>query len=197
MSTPTFPIAIDKTATAIEATSGVFTLTLNDTNGIQVGSRVDIGGLPTAAWNSLDQIVSGVDDTLKTITYTKGNFTIAKQDVWGQVHIETTWVTVEDVEIWLGYTPTGNDLTMLTTCVDAANDRCWKWRANAGYQDHPNVSPGSDIREGVILYAAILFRERGTTGDNYGSFNAMGQFAQPVTLGRVKQLLGIGRAQVA
>lgn len=197
MSTPTFPIAIDKTAVSIEATSGVFTLTLNETNGILVGSRVDIGGLPTAAWNTLNEEVTAVDATLKTITYTHGNFTIAKQDVWGQVHIETSWASVADVEVWLGYTPTGDELTHLTTCVDAANDRCYKWRANAGYQDHPNVSPGSDIKEGVILYAAILFRERGTTGDNYGSFNAMGQFAQPVTLGRVKQLLGIGRAQVA
>lgn len=197
MTTPTFPIAIDKTATNIAATSGVFTLTLNETNGIQIGSRVDIGGLPTAAWNTLDETVTAVDDTLKTIQYSHGNFTIASQAVWGQVHIETQWATVADVEIWLGYTPTGDDLTMLETCVDAANDRCWKWRSNAGYQDHPNVSPGSDIKEAVILYAAILYRERGTTGDTFASFDAMGQFAQPVTLGRVKQLLGIGRAQVA
>lgn len=197
MTTPTFPIAIDKTATAIVATAGVFTLTLNEVNGILVGSRVDIGGLPNASWNSMYQEITSVNDTNKTITYTKGNFTIAQQDVWGQVHIETTWASVADVQIWLGYTPTGNDATMLETCVDAANDRCWKWRANAGYQDHPNVSPGSDIKEAVILYAAILFRERGTTGDNYASFDAMGQFAQPVTLGRVKQLLGVGRAQVA
>ena len=197
MSTPTFPIAIDKTVTNISATSGVFTLTLNEVNGILVGSRVDIGGLPNASWNSLDQEITAVNATLNTITYSKGNFTVASQAVWGQVHIETSWASVADVEVWLGYTPTGDELTHLTTCVDAANDRCYKWRANAGYQDHPNVSPGSDIKEGVILYAALLFRERGTTGDNYGSFDTMGQFAQPVTLGRVKQLLGIGRAQVA
>ena len=197
MSTPTFPIAIDKTVTGIEATAGVFTLTLNEVNGIQIGSRVDIGGLPTPAWNTLFEEVTAVDDVNNTITYTHGNFTIAPTDVWGQVHLETTWATTTDVEIWLGYTPTGNDATMLQTCVDAANDRCWKWRSNAGYQDHPNVSPGSDVREGVILYAAILFRERGSTGDNYAAFESMGQFAQPVTLGRVKQLLGVGRAQVA
>ena len=197
MSTPTFPIAIDKTVTAIEATAGVFTLTLNEVNGIQIGSRVDIGGLPTPAWNTLFEEVTAVDDVNNTISYTHGNFTITATDVWGQVHLETTWATTTDVEIWLGYTPTGNDATMLQTCVDAANDRCWKWRSNAGYQDHPNVSPGSDVREGVILYAAILFRERGSTGDNYAAFESMGQFAQPVTLGRVKQLLGVGRAQVA
>ena len=197
MSTPTFPIAIDKTITAITATAGVFTLTLNEVNGILVGSRVDIGGLPTAAWNTLNEEVTAVDATNKTIQYTHGNFTVAPTDVWGQVHLETSWATVTDVEIWLGYAPTGDDATMLQTCVDAANDRCWKWRSNAGYQDHPNVSPGSDIKNAVILYAAILFRERGTTGDNYAAFESMGQFAQPVTLGRVKQLLGVGRAQVA
>lgn len=197
MSTPTFPIAIDKTATSISAVAGVFTLTLNDVNGILVGSRVDIGGLPTAAWNTLNEEVTAVNAANKTITYTHGNFTVAQQDVWGQVHIETSWATSADVAIWLGYTPAGNDAIMLDTCVDAANDRCYKWRQNAGYQDHPNVSPGSDVKEAVILYAAILYRERGTTGDNYAAFESMGQFAQPVTLGRVKQLLGVGRAQVA
>ena len=197
MSTPTFPIAIDKTVTAITATAGVFTLTLNEVNGILVGSRVDIGGLPTAAWNTLNEEVTAVNATNKTIQYTHGNFTVAPTEVWGQVHIETTWATSADVANWLGYTPTGGDATLLDTCVDAANDRCWKWRANAGYQDHPNVSPGSDIKNAVILYAAILYRERGTTGDNYAAFESMGQFAQPVTLGRVKQLLGVGRAQVA
>lgn len=197
MGAPTFPIAIDKTVTNIEATAGAFTLTLNEVNGIQVGSKVDIGGLPTASWNTMSETVTAVDETNLTISYTHGNFTVASQEVWGQVHIETTWATIEDVEIWLGYEPTGNDALMLETCVDASNDRCWKWRSNAGYQDHPNVSPGSDIKEAVILYAAILFRERGTTGDTYAAFEAMGQFAQPVTLGRVKQLLGVGRAQVA
>lgn len=197
MTTPTFPIAIDKTVTNLVAVSGVFTLTLNDVNGILVGSHVDIGGLPTAAWNQLDAEVTAVNDVNLTITYSKGNFTVASQAVWGQVHIETSWASVADVEVWLGFTATGNDLTMLTTCVDAANDRCWKWRANAGYQDHPNVSPGSDIKEAVILYAAMLFRDRGSTGDSYASFDAMGQFERPVSLGRVKQLLGVGRAQVA
>lgn len=197
MSTPTFPIAIDKTVTNIAATSGVFTLTLNEVNGLLVGSHVDIGGLPTASWNQLDAEVTSVDYVNNKITYTKGNFTVASQAVWGQVHIETSWATLADVELWLGFTTQGNETLMLETCVDAANDRCWKWRSNAGYQDHPNVSPGSDIKEAVILYSAILFRERGTTGDTYAAFESMGQFAQPVTLGRVKQLLGVGRAQVA
>lgn len=197
MTTPTFPIAVDKTATAISATSGVFTLTLNEVNGLLAGSRVDIGGLPNASWNSMFQEITSVDSVNNTITYTKGNFTIASQAVWGQVHVETTWASVADVEIWLGFTPTGNDLTMLETCVDASNDRCWRWRSNAGYQDHPSVAPGSDVKEAVILYAGILYRERGTSGDQFAAYDGMGQFERPVSLGRVKQLLGVGRAQVA
>ena len=197
MSTPTFPIAIDKTVTNISAVSGVFTLTLNEVNGIQVGSKVDIGGLPTAAWNTMSETVTAVDETNKTISYSHGNFTIASSEAWGQVHIETTWASVADVENWLGFAPTGGDATMLETCVDAANDRCWKWRANAGYQDHPNVSPGSDIKEGVIVYAAMLYRDRGSSGDQFAGYDGMGQFDRPVSLGRVKQLLGVGRAQLA
>lgn len=196
MSTPTFPIAIDKTVTAISAVSGVFTLTLDDVNGILVGSRVDIGGLPTAAWNTLYEEVTAVDATNKTISYTHGNFTVAQQDVWGQVHLETTWITETDVTTWLGYTPTGDDATFLTRCVDAANDRCWSWRANSGYQDHPSVSPGSDVTLGTTMYAGYLFRDRGTAGDGESSYLAYGQFDRPVSLGRVLQLLGCKKPQV-
>ena len=197
MSTPTFPIVIDKTVTKIAATAGVFTLTLDDVNGILVGSRVDIGGLPTAAWNTLNEEVTAVNATNKTIQYTHGNFTIAETEVWGQVHIETTWATVDDVETWLGFSPTGDDLTFLTTCVDAANDRCWYWRSRAGYKDHPNVAPGSDAKTAVIMYAAQLYRQRGAV-DSFASYEVMSVGAVPgQSLGIILQLLGCKRAQVA
>lgn len=196
MSTPTFPIEIDKTVTKIAATSGVFTLTLSDVNGILVGSKVDIGGLPTAAWNTPNEEVTAVDATNKTIQYSHGNFTIAPTDVWGQVHIETTWATVDDVEIWLGFDTTGDDLTFLTQCVDAANDRCWYFRARAGYKDHPNVSPGSDAKTAVVMYAAQLYRQRGAI-DSYASFESQGFGAIPgASLGVILQLLGCKRPQV-
>ena len=67
MSAPTFPIVIDKTVTNIVATSGVFTLTLSDVNGILVGSRVDIGGLPTASWNTANEEITAVTATTKTV----------------------------------------------------------------------------------------------------------------------------------
>ena len=196
MTTPTFPIAIDKTATRITATSGVFTLTLSDVNGILVGSRVDIGGLPTAAWNTLNEEVTAVNATNKTIQYTHGNFTIAPTDVWGQVHLETTWASVDDVELFLGFDTAGDDLTFLTSCVDAANDRCWYFRSRAGYEDHPNVSPGSDAKQAVVLYAAQLYRQRGAI-DGYASFEQQSFGAAPgQTFGTILQLLGCKRPQV-
>ena len=196
MSTPTFPIGIDKTVTSITATAGAFTLTLDDVNGILVGSRVDIGGLPTAAWNTFNEEVTAVDTTNKTIQYTHGNFTIAPTEVWGQVHIETTWATSTDVELWLGFDATGNDQTFLDICVDAANDRCWYYRSRAGYKDHPNVSPGSDVKTAVIMYAAQLFRQRGAI-DSYASFEQQNFGAIPgQTLGVILQLLGCKRPQV-
>lgn len=197
MTTPTFPIVLDKTITSVTATSGVFTITLSDVNGILVGSRVDIGGLPTASWNTMFEEVTAVDATNKTISYTHGNFTIAPTDVWGQCHLETTWIAVTDVETWLGFDATGADQTFLETCVDAANDRCWAYRARAGYQDHPSVSPGSDVKLGTIMYAASLFRQRGAI-DSFSSFDTqqIGQVPGQ-SLGQILALLGCKRPQVA
>lgn len=197
MSTPTFPIVIDKTVTNIVATAGVFTLTLDDVNGVLVGSRVDVGGLPTPAWNTANVQITAVNPTLKTITYSHGNFTIVSTAVWGQVHIQTTWAAVEDVELFLGFDATGDELTFLTACTVAANDRCWYFRARAGYKDHPNVAPGTDAKQAVVMYAASLYRQRGAV-DSFASFDAMAVGAVPgATLGIVLQLLGCKRAQVA
>lgn len=196
MSAPTFPIVIDKTVTNVVATSGVFTLTLSDVNGILVGSIVDVQGFNTHAWNALGATVTAVNPTTKTIQYTKGNFTVPSQQVWAQVHIETTWASVTDVENWLGFDATGDDQTFLERCVDAANDRCWYYRARAGYQDHPNVSPGSDVTLAVIMYAAQLYRQRGAV-DGFASFDGMPMNAiVGQSLGQILALLGCKRPGV-
>ena len=196
MSIPTFPIVINKTITRIAATAGVFTLTLDEVNGIQVSGKVDVGGLPTAAWNTNSVTVTAVDDTNKTIQYSHGNFTITAQDVWGQLHVETTWATVADVEDFLGFTAAGSDLDYLTICVDAANDKAWYWRATAGYEDHPNVSPGSNAKMAVILLAGMLYRQKGSV-DGFQSYQDMSINASTGNYGEVKRLLGVNRAQVA
>lgn len=195
MSIPTFPIAILKEITNIEATAGVFTLTLSEVNGIQVGSRVDIGGLPTPAWNTLNEEITAVDYVNNTVQYTHGNFTIASQEAWGQLHIETTWATVADVEDYLGFTAAGSDLDYLNICVDAANDKAWYWRAAAGYEDHPNVSPGSNTKLAVILLAGMLYRQKGSV-DGFQSYQDISINASTGNYGEVKKLLGVNRAQV-
>jgi hypothetical protein len=109
-----------------------------------------------------------------------------------------TWLSsVAPVTEFLGIaSATANDTAFLTTCVAAANAWCFKRRVQAGYHDSLTTVPDGSVLLGTTLYAAGLYRERGTTGDSYASFNDM---AGPplMTLGRVNQLLGIKRSQVA
>jgi hypothetical protein len=108
-----------------------------------------------------------------------------------------TWTTVNAVTEFLGIaSATANDTAFLTTCVAAANAWCFSRRVQAGYHDQLNSAPNSAVLLGTTLYAAGLYRERGTTGDSYASF---GDMTGPplMTLGRVNQLLGVKRSQVA
>jgi hypothetical protein len=108
-----------------------------------------------------------------------------------------TWTTVGAVTEFLGIaSATANDTAFLTTCVAAANAWCFRRRVQAGYHDSLTTVPDSSVLLGTTLYAAGLYRERGTTGDSYASF---GDMTGPplMTLGRVNQLLGIKRSQCA
>jgi hypothetical protein len=109
-----------------------------------------------------------------------------------------TWLSsVAPVQEFLGIaSATANDTAFLTTCVAAANAWCFRRRVQAGYHDSLTTVPDSSVLLGTTLYAAGLYRERGTTGDSYASF---GDMTGPplMTLGRVNQLLGIKRSQCA
>ncbi|CAB5222111.1 hypothetical protein UFOVP363_4 [uncultured Caudovirales phage] len=108
-----------------------------------------------------------------------------------------TWTTVALVTEFLGIaSATANDTAFLTTCVSASNAWCFSRRVQAGYKDSLSTSPSAAVTLGATLYAAGLYRERGTTGDSYASFSDMGG-APLMTLGRVNQLLGVKRSQVA
>tara|TARA_R110000822_G_scaffold126298_1_gene261504 strand:+ start:457 stop:1086 length:630 start_codon:yes stop_codon:yes gene_type:complete len=109
-----------------------------------------------------------------------------------------TWLSsIAPVEEFLGINgATANDTAFLTTCVAAANSWCFRRRVSAGYHDQLNSAPDASVLLGTTLYAAGLYRERGTTGDSYASFQDMS--GPPLmTLGRVNQLLGVKRSQVA
>jgi hypothetical protein len=108
-----------------------------------------------------------------------------------------TWTTVANVQEFLGIaSATANDTAFITTCVAAANAWCFKRRVQAGYHDSLTTVPDGSVLLGATLYASGLYRERGTTGDSYASFQDMS--GPPLmTLGRVNQLLGVKRSQVA
>jgi hypothetical protein len=108
-----------------------------------------------------------------------------------------TWTTSALVLSWLGIdVATANDTAFVTKCVSASNAWCDRKRREAGYTDGTSA-PSADVELGATMYAATLYRERGTSGDSYGGFDGMGNMTMPVTLARIMQLLGCGRAQVA
>jgi hypothetical protein len=108
-----------------------------------------------------------------------------------------SWTTVANVQEFLGISSaTANDTAFLTTCVAAANAWCFRRRVSAGYHDNLTSPPDGAVLLGTTLYAAGCYRERGTTGDSYASFQDMS--GPPLmTLGRVNQLLGVKRSQCA
>jgi len=109
-----------------------------------------------------------------------------------------TWTTSALVLSWLGIdVATANDTAFVAKCVSAANAWCFRKRREAGYTDQQGTVPSPDVELGTTMYAATLYRERGTSGDSYGGFDGMGNLPMPVTLHRIMQLLGCGRAQVA
>jgi len=111
--------------------------------------------------------------------------------------VSVTWTTSALVLSWLGIdVATANDTAFVAKCVSASNYWCYRKRREAGYTD-ALTSPTADVELGATMYAATLYRERGTSGDSYGGFDGMGNLPMPVTLHRIMQLLGCGRAQVA
>lgn len=109
-----------------------------------------------------------------------------------------TWIIAADVFAWLGIdVATANDTAFVTSCVNASNAWCYRKRREAGYIDAMGSAPSADVKLGAVMYAATLYRERGSV-DSFASFDSMGMAATPsATLGRIMQLLGCGRAQVA
>lgn len=108
-----------------------------------------------------------------------------------------TWIDDQDVLDWLGIDPaTTNDADFVAVCTDASNDWCWNRRREAGYHDSLTVVPNHSVFLGAIMYAATLYRERGSV-DGYSSFTELGTSLPMLSLGRIYQLLGVNRSQIA
>jgi hypothetical protein len=110
-----------------------------------------------------------------------------------------TWVSAAQVETYLGVdiADPSDDMTLLTQATSASNQFCYRRRQESGYADSLSTSPGGDATLGTLMYAAALWRSRGSTQDTFATFDGMGQANVNAMTPVIKQLLGIDRPQVA
>ena len=90
-----------------------------------------------------------------------------------------------------------DDYTLATQARNAANDFCYRRRQESGYFDSLTTSPGHDVTMGSLMYAAALWRSRGSVQDTFATFDGMGSAPVSAMTPVIKQLLGIDRPQVA
>jgi hypothetical protein len=191
--------------------------TLTDAE-VQPGDSVTIGAVALTGFNATATVIStepfyldGVDDEgylvfdydiprQNQVIYVNNGADVAYEAESGTLTYtqSVSWIVAADVLSWLGIdVATANDTAFVTTCVNASNAYSFRKRREAGYVDQMNVAPSADVKLGTVMYAATLYRERGSV-DSFASFDSMAIGASPsATLGRIMQLLGCGRAQVA
>lgn len=196
MAAPTFPISLTKEISNVVATSGTWTVTLSDIDGIIPGMKFNVGGFTTAAWNVTNETVDSVNATNKTVTYTHSNATVTSQEAWAQFDLACTWTSLEELEAALGYEFDAGDTAWATAQVDAANGWAYRMRQSSGYQDHPNFAPNPSAKQGTLLYAQQLIKQRGAV-DGYASFEAQAFNVAPgQSYAQILQLLGCKKPQV-
>lgn len=111
-----------------------------------------------------------------------------------------TWITTADLITYLGVSIVNpsDDYTLANQAKNAANDFCYRRRQEAGYTgDSLSTSPGHDVTLATLMYAAALWRSRGSVESMYATFDGMGSATQQSLTPIVKQLLGIPRPAVA
>jgi len=110
-----------------------------------------------------------------------------------------TWITTANLITYLGVdiTNPSDDYTLATQAAAAANDFAYRRRFESGYFDSLTVSPGHDATLGTVMYAAALWRARGSVQDTFATFDGMGSAPVSAMTPMIKQLLGIDRPQVA
>ena len=195
--------------------AAVQTLTLSE---VSVGDTITVAGVTDTSFNGSQTVFSieayeliSVDEygvlefnydipKPNQIIYANTGANVTYDTAIGTVTrtVSVTWTTSALVLSWLGIdVATANDTAFVAKCVSASNAWCYRKRREAGYTDSQSTVPSADVELGATMYAATLYRERGTSGDSYGGFDGMGNLPMPVTLHRIMQLLGCGRAQVA
>ena len=112
-----------------------------------------------------------------------------------------TWVSVADVEDWLGFTVTNPsaDFDLLTMAVGAGNQFAYRRRQEAGYFDSSlSTVPSLDVKLGTVMYASYLYRMRGSASESYAAYDPLAT-SGPIggSFVEVMRLLGVNRPQVA
>jgi len=109
-----------------------------------------------------------------------------------------TWIDETDIANWLGIeVATAGDEAFLIVCAAAANAFCSLRRFENGYFDELTVVPSSAVKLGTTMYGGALYRQRGSAGQDFATFDGMSQGSTNGLSAIVKQLLGINRAVVA
>lgn len=189
------------------------TLTPHD---LDVGDLIDVAGVGDG-FDDTSLLVRAIPDYLFTGVDDQGDYVynynvlipnqVLFQNVGADVErsaatgtieysVTVTWIDDQDVLNWLGIDPaTVNDELFVTACTDAANQVAYRRRQAAGYTDSVSTC-GSDVQLGTTMYAAALYRERGSL-DSFQSFDVMSTPAPVGAMGQILRLWGCNRAQVA
>jgi hypothetical protein len=110
-----------------------------------------------------------------------------------------TWISTAQLVTYLGVTiaDPSDDFTLAEQARNAGNDFAYRRRQESSYFDSLSTSPGHDVTLGTLMYAAALWRSRGSIETAYAAFDTMGTPSQQSLTPIVKQLLGIPRPAVA
>jgi len=206
------------TVTHKQVTDNVAVVQLLEPLEFEVGQSITLAGIG-AGWNATHKILAlpeyyftGVStqgdyeyDTSRIIpnqvlfALTTDDLERAAATGTATYSITCTWIALGDLEDYLGFTFTNPsaDLDVATMAVGAANAFAYRRRQEAGYWDSPTTVPGPDCKLAATQYAAILYRERGST-EAFASFDPLAT-GGPVTgnYGQILRLLGVGKPQVA
>jgi len=108
-----------------------------------------------------------------------------------------TWVTTDDVKLALGIAPADTtDDAWLTQVTAAANDVAYRRRFAAGYVDDKSALPDDAVKQGTVMYAVSLYRERGAV-DGFASMSELGTFTPSGgTWGQCLKLWGVSKMAV-
>lgn len=189
-----------KLVTDAVAVAGVCTLTISNTDieDYYIGDKVRVEGINNN-FNGTHTL-TGVNLTLMTVTFTKGNATQTLTGIRGaEIYVMPQWTDDAQVLSWLGLTTgaTANDTAFVSECVEASGEWCFRKRQEAGYtKDRASFPPNQAASQAATMFAAALYRERGSL-DSFQSYEMMATAAPTGSLGQIMRLLGTGRATVA